>query len=360
MSRPRTLELTEEQKAELVYIRDHDVHAYMRERVTALLKIHDGMSLLEVARSGLLRKRDPSTVREWVVRFEKGGVAALRIRPGRGRKPAYSPQHPDAASAGAELEEVIHHSPRTYGLPASRWTLEGLRKVVPWLANLSLPGIYKVLRRLRIHYKRGRAYLHSPDPDYDAKMERVKDSIDEAEADPEHVVVLYEDEKTYYRRPMVGYSYARAGSDEPHAKQGLAYNSHYRIAGSLDIHTGSFWSSQRPQFDRYALVEYYLQLEQHYPEATRIYIVQDNWPVHFHPDVLEALKDTKIELLRLPTYAPWTNPVEKVWRKLSQEVLNLHEFIDDWAALKSEVAKFLDSLTDGSRALLHYVGLLPD
>jgi len=34
--------------------------------------------------------------------------------------------------------------------------------------------------------------------------------------------------------------------------------------------------------------------------------VLDNWPVHFHPKVLLALKsEPRIELLRLPTYAPW-------------------------------------------------------
>jgi transposase len=44
---------------------------------------------------------------------------------------------------------------------------------------------------------------------------------------------------------------------------------------------------------------------------------------------LAALAPSKIVLVPLPTYAPWTNPVEKVWRKLCQEVLHLHEFVDE-------------------------------
>jgi hypothetical protein len=33
--------------------------------------------------------------------------------------------------------------------------------------------------------------------------------------------------------------------------------------------------------------------------------------------------------------------MEKVWRKLYQEVLHLHDFRDDWEALKREVERWL-------------------
>lgn len=58
-----------------------------------------------------------------------------------------------------------------------------------------------------------------------------------------------------------------------------------------------------------------------YPAAERIYSALDNWPVHFHP-VLRAALPPRLTLLPLPTYAPWTNPVEKVWRWLYAEVLH--------------------------------------
>ena len=53
------------------------------------------------------------------------------------------------------------------------------------------------------------------------------------------------------------------------------------------------------------------------PQAERLYSALDNWPVHFHfhPELLAALPP-QITLVPLPTYAPWTNPVEKVWRWL--------------------------------------------
>lgn len=64
---------------------------YERERAAALLKVAAGMPVPQVAREGLLRPRKPSTVYTWIRRFRHGGLAALAIRPGRGRKPAFSP-----------------------------------------------------------------------------------------------------------------------------------------------------------------------------------------------------------------------------------------------------------------------------
>ena len=123
---------------------------------------------------------------------------------------------------------------------------------------------------------------------------------------------------------------------------------------------GRFFYWQRKPFDRWTLIRYYQALEAVYPEAEVIFVVQDNWPVHFHDDILAALVGTKIVLVPLPTYAPWTNPTEKMWRKLYQEVLHLHDFTDRWSELKTEVGDFLDQFADGSTELLRYVGLCPE
>jgi transposase len=88
---PRTLTLSDQQRYELIRTRDTHPKAYVRERAAALLKIADGTSPLAVAKRGLLRRRDPGTVYDWLNRFEKDGPKGLLITPGRGRKPAFSP-----------------------------------------------------------------------------------------------------------------------------------------------------------------------------------------------------------------------------------------------------------------------------
>lgn len=81
----RTLDLTLEQRAELVAIRDRDRRAYLRERAAALLQIADGASAHQVARHGLFRPRDPDTVYDWLNRYQQAGPAGLVQRPRRHR-----------------------------------------------------------------------------------------------------------------------------------------------------------------------------------------------------------------------------------------------------------------------------------
>lgn len=91
---PRTLDLSPGERAALVRLRDTAAKAYQGERAAALLKVADDHPAAQVARAGLLRERDPDTLYAWLDRYRDEGVAGLTIRPGRGRKPAFSPSAP--------------------------------------------------------------------------------------------------------------------------------------------------------------------------------------------------------------------------------------------------------------------------
>ena len=105
----------------------------------------------------------------------------------------------------------------------------------------------------------------------------------------------------------------------------------------------------------------YRQVAHLYPQYERIYVVQDNWSIHQHPDVLAALATLpRIEPVWLPTYAPWLNLIEKLWRWLRQDVIKMHRLAADWDRLKQQVHAFLDQFAVGSPDLLRYVGLLGD
>jgi transposase len=95
-----------------------------------------------------------------------------------------------------------------------------------------------------------------------------------------------------------------------------------------------------------------------YPQAERIYLVQDNWPVHHLPEVRAALAQHHLTPLFLPTYASWLNPIEKLWRWLKQDVLHLHRLAHDLDTLRQQVIAFLEQFATGSKSLLRYVGLL--
>src|SRR5579859_6819843 len=91
MSNRRMLDLTPQQRQELVDCRDHHRLPYLRERAAALLFIADGLAPAQVAKHRLFCPRDPDTVYTWLNRYQRAGLAGLLIRKGRGRKPAFFP-----------------------------------------------------------------------------------------------------------------------------------------------------------------------------------------------------------------------------------------------------------------------------
>ncbi len=91
MPPPLKIELNESQRQELEDIRNHHRLPYLRERAAAILKIADGHSGLQTARNLLNQAHWQDTVYEWVKRYQAEGVEGLKIRSGRGRKPAFSP-----------------------------------------------------------------------------------------------------------------------------------------------------------------------------------------------------------------------------------------------------------------------------
>lgn len=122
--------------------------------------------------------------------------------------------------------------------------------------------------------------------------------------------------------------------------------------------TGQVVARQRHRFDRRTLARFSQAVAETYPDAEVIFLVHDHWPVHPHPDVLAALPP-RLTLLPLPTYAPWTNPVEDLWRLLTGEVLHHHDFGDDWDGRQDAVTDWLAQWETGSPDLLPLVGLCP-
>ncbi len=276
----------------------------------------------------------------------------------------------------------MRRDPRAFGEERSRWTLEAIQRECDWLAQRTVSGVWRVLKRLGIHYKRARSYIHSPDPNYEAKLATVQAWLRRARAEPGRYVVLFQDEFTYYRQPTEALAYEAAGAYQALARRSYRSNSQRRVAATLDALTGRVIHLQRSRLGVEALVDFYQLVAEAYPDCKTIFLVQDNWPLHFHADVLAALQpqifnwplhvpshwpreprpkarrlDLPIQVLQLPTYASWTNPIEKLWRWLRQDVLHLHRYADRWPQLWDKVTEFLDQFADGSEALLRYVGL---
>lgn len=238
-----------------------------------------------------------------------------------------------------------------------------MRRLCPEMADLTTDsGVWRRMQRWRIGWKAGRLHLISPDPDYTPKLEAIAAARARAAANPGQVRVVYTDEVTYYRRPERGRNWRRRGGGgraQPTAKQAPGANTKRRVIGALDTVDGRVCSMTRSVIGVRALIAFLHLLRKQYGPDVELVVVWDNWPPHHHPDVIEAAGELRITLLNTPTYAPWTNPIEKLWDKLKDEVLRLHRLSDAWVALRRRVDQFLGALCQANPALLRHVGLLP-
>jgi DDE superfamily endonuclease len=282
--------------------------------------------------------------------------------------------------ARLKVEQIIHRREELQP-KRSRWTLDLLRVACLSFLRTGSRGAFKrQLKCLKISYQRARTHFHSPDAAYQTKLAHLKTVISSYEK--YRNVVLFEDEVTCYNHASVAAEH-RAQKEQPKAGLAIGGERSTRVAGALDIFTGEFIAIQRQQIKVETFVAFLEQIVQKYQGCQCIYIVLDNWPVHFHPDVIAALqkqtcpypfltpaswtnikpsgkyrhKCLPIQLVPLPTYASWLNPVEKIWRWLKQEVIHNHAFANNFKELKVCINQFLQDIADLKDKTLSIAGL---
>ena len=265
-----------------------------------------------------------------------------------------------------QLQERLHQGPgqeaqkqaaaTSQGPPPSRWSLETIRASFAWLADYTLSGVWRLLNRLDLRLRSARVQQFSPDPHYASKLIDLEMALWEARRYPRSVVAVFLDEMGFCRWPDPAPDWAGV---VPVADRRGANNGQWRLIGGLNALTGQVNYLDAYIVGRAKVTEFYGRLVEAYPQARRLYVIQDNWSIHTHPDVLQALQQwPQVEPVRLPTYAPWLNPNEKLWRWLRQDVLRMHRLAEDWRAVRGRVRQFLEQFVHGSQRLLEYVGLL--
>ena len=244
--------------------------------------------------------------------------------------------------------------------PPSRWTLRTIRASFDLFRGLTLGGVWRSLERCGIGLRSGVVQHYSPDPDYIPKRDNLFKCMKDAATAPDRVALVFLDEMGYARWPDPACDWTgRAPAAPPRADRAESPNRLWRIIGAMNALTGRVDFLDDYIVGRAKVIKFYDQLNRAYPDVERLLVVQDNWSIHTHEDVLEALKRwPRIEPVWLPTYAPWLNPIEKLWRWLRQDVLKLHRLAGDWPALRGRVNQFLGQFAKGSHDLLQYVGLL--
>ena len=313
-----TISLSADERKTLLDLYRHGPEPAVTHRAHLLLLLDDGWPWDTIA---TVLFTSTSTIARWQQRFQQGGVEALAGRP-VGRHPCFSWHW-----AGVAVRWVSQRSPRDFGFLRSRWTCAA----VAWLllayyqVAVSRETVRRWLHQADLVWRRPRPVLRRHDPCRQDKVRALRRLLAQLPADE---VVVFEDEVDINLNPKIGSMWMRRGAQAEVQTPGD--NQKRYLAGSMNWATGTLWVTEGAKRDGALFVRHLEDLWLRLRRYRLIHVICDN--ARFHQAakckrLQEYLKrwGHRIVLHYLPLYAPETNPIERVWWHLHDEVTRNHQ-----------------------------------
>jgi putative transposase len=126
--------------------------------------------------------------------------------------------------------------------------------------------------------------------------------------------------------------------------------------GAVNYHTGETVGLFRRRKRRQEVAERLQALVGKHPTGT-IDVTWDNADTHADDEVEAVVRAAAGRLVRLyfPTYSPWLNPIEMLWRQFRREVTH-GELFDALEALLKAAHAFFDRYNQGPHHVLSMIG----
>lgn len=130
---------------------------------------------------------------------------------------------------------------------------------------------------------------------------------------------------------------------------------HYGIGG-VNYHTGETVVIFRKRKRRQEMAELLHMLLEKHPTGT-VYVAWDNATTHQDEEVEAVVRAAagRLVLLYLPTYSPWLNPIEMLWRHFRREVTHC-ELFETVKALLVAARDFFDRYNQMPHKVLSIIG----
>ena len=129
--------------------------------------------------------------------------------------------------------------------------------------------------------------------------------------------------------------------------------------GAVNYHSGETVVLIRRRKRRKEIAELLEALLEKHPNDT-IYVTWDNANTHQDDEVEAVVRGAagRLILLYLPTYSPWLNPIEMLWRYFRREVTHC-ELFENIKALPSAPYDFFEQCNHQPEKVLSAIGALP-
>lgn len=254
-------------------------------------------------------------MRRWLKRYLAEGVEGLRDEPHPGAPRKVTEEYREG------LLHAVRRRPRSLGMPFSLWTLQHL---ADYMAEQT--GLRVTYETVRMHLKakgivlsRPQHTITSPDPEYVLKkaVEEARDGLRSGDH------FYYADEFNLSWMPTIKAMWGPKGQQvmiqtpaQPKKRYGI---------GAVDYHTGETVVLIRRRKRRPEVAELLEAVLEKHPTG-KVYVAWDNSSTHEEVEAVLRGAAGRLVLLYLPTYSPWLNRIEMLWRHFRREVTHCELF----------------------------------
>jgi len=260
----------------------------------------------------------------------------------------------------AALKELVEQEPRKAGYPFSTWTCAEL---VRELARKGFAAVSRETIRVHLHaldYRVLRPVLSiaSPDPHYRRKVKRLEKYKKQAKTG--EIWLYFQDEIDLNLLPGILRCWTLRGTQRKVMTPGL--NQKRYGFGAVNYVSGQTLhriEDHKNSAGFCAFVEQFMQTVIQSPQyhGQKIVLVVDNFIIHRSRKTLKFLEKyaDQLILFALPTYSPWLNLIERLWKHLRRIVTHNHLF-QNISQLVEAVHSFLNSLNQTPDLALSIIG----
>jgi hypothetical protein len=172
--------------------------------------------------------------------------------------------------------------------------------------------------RRGITFQRTKTWKDSPDPERDAKLDRIEQVL---ERFPDRVFA-FDEFGPLGIRPTAGSCWAKQGKPDRlpatyRRTHGVTY-----FHGCYSVGDDRPWGVNRRCKGTANTLAALRSIRAARPDGAPIYIILDNLSAHTGVDIRRWAKKNKVELYFTPTYASWANPIEAHFGPLRQFTLS--------------------------------------
>ena len=314
----KNFRLSEEEIQSLRVIHKGTRDKWAADRIKTIIALGREWSIEEVSEILLI---DSETLRNYLKLFKEGGVTELTQRHYKGSSAKLT------QTALVELKE--HLSDTTYLSVA-----EIISHVAKhYQVKYAVSGMTKLLHRLNFVYKKpdlspGRVDV-SKQLEFLQTFEKIRRS---------GAPVYSMDGCHPQHNSLPQYGWILKG----HTKRLPSNSGRKRInlQGAVNLDTYKLLSTMHETLDKGSTIVLLKKIEREHPQASKVYVLVDNAGYYHAQLVKDYLKNSKVELVFLPAYAPHLSLIERIWRYFKKLVL-YNRYYPTFKEFAQAIASFL-------------------